>query len=166
MQENTGGMPHSVAAAGATPILHTWKGKTMTAGHWIRIVTLTSALAVIGGALAQNTDRATRADDESGVATYGTEPPSAGAIVTPEDKALGMGKEDARAGDRDGHVDRDTSTSNDETPSTDDILPPERRPAPSRSLGTRDNTSRIDEGSSTGSEIHRGDMGHGDLRAE
>jgi hypothetical protein len=80
----------------------------MTATHWIRIATLASALGLAGTAIAQGTDRAPRGNDRSAV-----ESPSAGAIVTPEDKALGMGKSDRRE-DRNADVIGDRPAPNDE----------------------------------------------------
>ena len=80
----------------------------MTATHWIRIATLASALGLAGTAIAQGIDRAPRGDDRSAM-----ESPSAGAIITPEDKALGMGKSDRR-GDRNADIVGDRPAPNDE----------------------------------------------------
>lgn len=88
----------------------------MTIRHWMRIAALTSALGLTGAAIAQNTRDATSPVDRGGSDT-----PSSGAIVTPQDKALRMGKDDARAGNSDGAMNDDRSIisprqSNDEGP--------------------------------------------------
>lgn len=84
----------------------------MTAKHWIQILTLTSALAVTGTAAADDM-KPTRPDSRNGVA----DTPSAGAIVTPEDKALGMGKDHegkSRSGERDADESPNDNASSDE----------------------------------------------------
>jgi hypothetical protein len=69
----------------------------MTARHWIQIVALSSALGLTGAAIAQNMEGTTSTEDRAGVTSPGVETPSAGAIVTPEDKALGMGQDGSRS---------------------------------------------------------------------
>ena len=99
----------------------------MTARHWMQIAALTSALGV-GAAIAHDPDGTTSADDRSSMSGYGMDAPASGAIVTPADKAAGMGQ-DEQAGRANGDVDGDaakSSTSNDDTssvtpgPSNDD----------------------------------------------
>jgi len=98
----------------------------MPATHWTQIAVLTAALGLTGAAIAQNTERTTSTQDRSSVSSNAIDTPSAGAIVTPEDKALGMGQDNAREGVRNG--DDDASMSNDDTlsvnpgPSNDEEL--------------------------------------------
>ena len=68
----------------------------MTARHWIHIVALSSAFGLTGAAIAQNTEGKTSTEDRAGMTSPRVESPSAGAIVTPEDKALGMGQDSER----------------------------------------------------------------------
>src|SRR5947209_2875529 len=102
-------MPLGVAAMGSDhlPDLQR-KGESMTARHWMQIVALTSALGLTGTAVAADTDGSTSTDDRSSTSGPGMDTPSSGAIVTPEDKALGLGKE--QAGNRNGDVRGDRST--------------------------------------------------------
>ena len=81
----------------------------MTAKNWIQILTLTSALALTGTTAADDM-KATSPDTRDGA----RETPSAGAIVTPEDKAVGMGKDNerkSRSGDRDDEASNDNASS-------------------------------------------------------
>jgi hypothetical protein len=138
----------------------------------MQLVALTSALSLVGGAIAQDVNR-TITDDTGAASIH--EAPAAGAIVTPEDKAAGMGKHDGQAGNRSD----DTSTANDDisvnpgssgdditvNPGTtnDDIsISPDRdndaRVAPSR--GNRDDTSN------TAGQVRPSDMGPGNLRGQ
>ncbi len=96
----------------------------MTATHWTQIAALTAAFGLAGAAIAQNTEGTTSTRDRASVSGSAIDTPSSGAIVTPEDKALGMGHDDAREGI--GNGDNDASMSNDDTlsvnpgPSNDD----------------------------------------------
>jgi hypothetical protein len=111
-------MPIGIAAKGdIRPTIYGLEGESMKARHWMQIAALTSALGLAGAATAQNTD-ATTTTDSSSVSSYGMDTPSAGAIVTPADKAAGMGKPD-RASSPNGDVDEDTSAS---SPSNGDTL--------------------------------------------
>ena len=74
----------------------------MTARHWMQVVALASSLGLTGVAVAVDTNGATSTEDRSSTANPGMDAPSSGAIVTPEDKALGLGKDNARAGNRSG----------------------------------------------------------------
>jgi hypothetical protein len=65
----------------------------MTLKDWMQILTLTSTLA-LGGIAAADDTKATSPDIGA------SDSPSAGAIVTPEDKALGMGKGNEGKSDR------------------------------------------------------------------
>jgi hypothetical protein len=91
----------------------------------MRVAALAAPLVLTGTAMARDLDSASGTHDRGSVSSYGHEAPSAGALVTPEDKALGMGQEDARAGDR--HVDGDASMWSDDAakvapaPSNDDV---------------------------------------------
>ena len=76
----------------------------MTARHWMQIAALTSALGLTGAAIAQDTN-ATTTTDSSSLSSYWMDTPSSGAIVTPADKAAGMGKGDDQASARNGDVD-------------------------------------------------------------
>ena len=84
----------------------------MTARHWMQIAALTSTLGLTGAAIAQNTEGTTSGGDPTSRASPDT--PSAGAIVTPEDKALGMGQDNERSGVRNGDANENESTSNDD----------------------------------------------------
>jgi hypothetical protein len=70
----------------------------MTARHWMQIAALTAALGLTGAAIAQNTEGTTSTDDRASTRSS-SDTPSAGAIVTPEDKALGMGQKKQRHGE-------------------------------------------------------------------
>ena len=83
----------------------------MTARHWMQIAAMTSALGLTGVAIAQSAEGTTSTEVRGGVSASGMDTPSSGAIVTPEDKALGMGQDNVRRGARN---DADASTSNDE----------------------------------------------------
>jgi hypothetical protein len=83
------------------------KESRMTASHWMQIAALASGLAMTGAAIAQDTDPS--ATTGNGVSAYGMEAPLAGAIVTPEDKASGMGKKDVR--DQNGVANEDAQSS-------------------------------------------------------
>lgn len=87
----------------------------MTASHWMQIAALASALAMTGAAIAQDTVPSTTTGN--GVSAYGMEAPSAGAIVTPEDKASGMGKKDVR--DQNDVANEDASSSSGNTTNDD-----------------------------------------------
>ena len=115
----------------------------MTARHWMHIAALTSALGLAGAAIAQNTEGSTSSGDRASVSGSGMETPSAGAIVTPEDKALGMGLDKAPNGDAN---DNAPSSSDDELlvhpgPSSDDRLSVHRG-------SSSDDESSINPGSS------------------
>ena len=79
----------------------------MTPRHLLWIAALTSAFGVSGAAIAQDMDRTT-VTGLGGV----NESPAAGAIVTPEDKAAGLGKNDAQATNRNGVREDDASSAN------------------------------------------------------
>ena len=83
----------------------------MTAKNWIQILALTSALSLTGTAAADDM-KPTSPDSRDGV----RDTPSAGAIVTPEDKALGMGKhnEGNESSDRDADESSNDNASSDE----------------------------------------------------
>ena len=111
----------------------------MTPRHWMQVAALASVLGLTGTAIANDTDRTTRSDDRSGGSTYGMDTPSSGAIVTPEDKAAGMGADNEHARNRNGDGDDDAATSNENTsndeqlsvnpgPSTDEQLSINPRP--------------------------------------
>jgi hypothetical protein len=165
----------------------------------MQIAALTSALGLAGAAIAYDTDGTTSNDDRSSVSGYGMEAPASGAIVTPADKAAGMGQ-DTRAGSVNGDVDDDTaksSTPNDDTlsvspgPSNDEELsvnPPSndeeasinprganrdenaaRAPASSDSMNHGSASMRGGDESAparTGSDVHPGDMGPGNVRGD
>jgi hypothetical protein len=90
----------------------------MTTRHWIQIAALASALGLTGAAIAQDTDARTTTDGRT-VSSYGFDTPSAGAIITPADKAAGMGKGNDQASSPNGEGDEDTSAS---SRSNDDTL--------------------------------------------
>ena len=114
----------------------------MTAKHWMQIAALTSALGLTGAAIAQNTEGTTSSSDRGTIMNPGMDAPSSGAIVTPEDKALGMGQDKERNGD----TNEDSSWSDDDElsvnpePSTDDES--SVNPGPSS-----DNESSVNPGS-------------------
>ena len=70
----------------------------MTARHWMQIAALSFALGLTGAAIAQNTEGTTSSEDRASISNSAMDAPSAGAIVTPEDKALGMGQDKKRRG--------------------------------------------------------------------
>ena len=113
----------------------------MTARHWMQIAALTSALGLAGAAIAHDPDGTTSADDRSSMSDYGMDAPASGAIVTPADKAAGMGQ-DEQAGRANGDVDGDTaksSTSNGDTSRAS--------PGPSNDEDSSVNPSNDDEAS-------------------
>ena len=83
----------------------------MTARHWMQIAALSFALGLTGAAIAQNTEGTTSSEDRAGISNSAIDAPSAGAIVTPEDNALGMGQDKERRGVP-GDADEDESLSN------------------------------------------------------
>ena len=96
----------------------------MTPRHWMQIAALSSALGLTGAAIAQDMNRTTDTDDGSGVSV--NEAPASGAIIMPEDKAAGLGKNDEPARSRNDAANDDTSRSNDDMsinpgPSNDDM---------------------------------------------
>ena len=131
----------------------------MTARHWMEIAALASALGLTGTAVA--VDTATPSTDDSSSASSPTmEAPSAGAIVTPEDKAMGLGKgpsNDEALSDHPGRTD------------VDDTSPRYGTPAASGGID-RDIPLPQDESESdparTGSDVRPGDMGPGNVRGE
>lgn len=144
--------------------LYVCKGENMTATRWTQVAAMAAALGLTGVAIAQNTEGTTNPRDRASVSSSSIDTPSSGAIVTPEDKALGMGHDDARAGTRNG--DEDASTSNADAlsvnppASNDDAL--SVNPPP-----TNDEDSSIDPGESrTGSDAQPGDMGPASMRGE
>jgi hypothetical protein len=109
----------------------------MRANHWIRVAALAAALGMTGAATAQTTDRATAPDTDITAATG--EPPAAGAIVMPQDRAM---LNDAMRGEP-------TGASRPFHP--DEVAPLEDNEAtPAR----------------TGSEVLPGDMGPTNMRGE
>ncbi|HKU87909.1 MAG TPA: hypothetical protein VJV77_16355 [Casimicrobiaceae bacterium] len=98
----------------------------MTVRHWMQIAALTSALGLTGAAIAQNTEGTTSTGDRATTSGSDMDSPSAGALVTPEDKALGMGQGKAGSGVLNGDADQNESTPNDDElnvdpgPSNDD----------------------------------------------
>lgn len=152
----------------------------MNARHWMQIAALSSAMGLMGSAIAQNSEGITNLDDSSNASS--TTAPSSGAIVTPQDKALDMGKDNARTGDGNAMDDDDASTSRGDTinpgPSKDEGLtvnpgqspdeemtvnPGERganedaAPSSPNLLADPDDESRQSSPPRTGSEV--GDMG-------
>jgi hypothetical protein len=163
----------------------------MTARHLMQIAALVSALGLTGTAVAVDRYGTTSADDRTSTSSSAMDAPSSGAIVTPEDKAMGLGTHDEHAGNRNGDVEDDTSmlngnTSNDDessvTPGPRDAelsnpgrADMDRAPpgyaAPALPSGTdRDSTSTLDENMSaparTGSDVQPGDMGPGNVRGQ
>jgi hypothetical protein len=165
----------------------------MTAMPWLQIAALTSALGLTGTAVAIDTDGTTSTDKRSSASSPDMDTPSSGAIVMPEDKAMGLGKHNEHAGNRNGDVNDDTTTLNDNT-SNDDELGINPGPSNDEELsvnpgradmddaspryGTpttpgvkeRDSMSTLDENESaparTGSDVQPGDMGPGNVRGE
>jgi hypothetical protein len=87
--------------------------------HWMWIGALTSALGLTGPAIGHDT-RATLLGDET-VSDHPTDSPASGAIVTPEDKAFGLGKhEQARSQDSDEDASKDGALRVIPPPSNDD----------------------------------------------
>lgn len=111
-------MPLGIAARAFGPTINRLEGESMTARHWMQIAALTSALGLTGAAIAQDTN-ATTTTDSSSLSSYWMDTPSSGAIVTPADKAAGMGKGDDQASTRNGDVDEGASAS---SRSSDDTL--------------------------------------------
>jgi hypothetical protein len=142
----------------------------MQGRHWIEIVALTSALGLTGTAIAQGMNPTTGTVDRSGVSA--DESPSSGAIITPEDKAAGMGRNDEHARSRDGAANDDTSRSNDDMsvnpgPSSDDMSvnpgaeSDEMSVNPDRGDGS-DSSTRYGTPASSGSVVKRGDAAEAD----
>ena len=109
----------------------------MTARHWMPAAAFTVACGLAGSAVAFDTSRTTSTDLLDNPSVLGFDTPSAGAIVTPEDKAIGLGKEDGQAG-------------------------PGAADPRSRSLSV-DNDSGPPR---TGSDVQPGDMGPRNVRGE
>jgi hypothetical protein len=109
----------------------------MTARHWMPAAAFTVAWGLAGSALAFDTSQATSTDLLDNPSVLGFDTPSAGAIVTPEDKAMGLGKEDGQAGP--GAADPRSRS----RPAEDDSGPPR-----------------------TGSDVQPGDMGPRNVRGE
>ena len=86
----------------------------MRARHYIQMAALISALGLTSAAMAQNTEGTTSPVDRGSLSGSIPDTPSSGAIVTPQDKALRMGKDDARAGNGNDDLRGDSSTSNDD----------------------------------------------------
>lgn len=161
----------------------------------MKVAALASAIGLTGTAIAQNTDRATSNDDRSS-ASGQSESPSSGAIVTPEDKALGMGK----SGSAVGNGEDDTSTSNDDAlsvnpgpsndegvsvdpgqssdedmsvnparPDADQASPSLATPASRDAITNGDGAIRNEENEPSppmGSDVQPGDMGPGSMRGQ
>ena len=161
----------------------------MTARDWMRIAVLTSTLGLTGAAIAQNTEGTTSTEYTAGESSSSIDTPSSGAIVTPEDKALGMGQDNEQAGNRNGDANDDASSTldNDDlsitpAPSNDDDLSvnpgradvdfasPRYGTPTSPGVMDRDSTSTLDERHSvparTGSPVQPGDVGPGDVRGQ
>jgi hypothetical protein len=161
----------------------------MTARDWVQIAALTSTLGLTGAAIAQNTEGTTSTEYTASELTSSMDTPSSGAIVTPEDKALGMGQDDEQAGNRNGDLNDDTSntlnnddlsinpgTSNDDESSVKagradmDRASPRYGAPSSPSVMDRDSTSTLDETMSaparTGSDVQPGNMGPGNMRGQ
>jgi hypothetical protein len=124
----------------------------MTAMHWMQIAALTSPLGLAGTAVAIDTDGTTSTDNGISASSPGIDTPSSGAIVTPDDKAMGLGKDHEHAGNRNG-----------------DVTPRYGMPT-TPGVTDRDSTSTLDENESgparTGSDVQPGDMGPGNVRGE
>ena len=152
----------------------------MKATHWTQIAALTAALGLTGAAIAQNTEGRTSTPDRASISSSAIDTPSSGAIVTPEDKALGMGQDNAREGTRNG--DDDAAMSNDDAlsvnpPPADDedssidpgesndedlsVDPP--RPRDCALIGDADNKACPPR---TGSDVQPSDMRSGSVRGE
>ncbi|HJU24695.1 MAG TPA: hypothetical protein VJ891_19500 [Casimicrobiaceae bacterium] len=152
----------------------------------MEIAALASALGLSGTAVAQTTYGTTGTDDRGTVSSYGAESPSSGAIVTPEDKAFGMGKDDEEARNQNGDedtssdnasnddemdVDPEASTDQDlnvdrghaDAADTDEASPSYVPPAAPDSLTDGDNASVPPR---TGSDVQPGDMGPGNVRGQ
>jgi len=129
----------------------------MTARDWMQIAALTSTLGLTGAAIAQSTEGTTSTEYTASELTSSMDTPSSGAIVTPEDKALGLGKDNARAGNRNGDVNDDTSTLNGNTLNDDES-----------SVMEHDSTSTLNENGSaaTGSNVRPRDMWPGNVRGQ
>ena len=132
----------------------------MTARHWIQIVALGSAFGLTGAAIAQNTEGTTNTGDRARASGFGMNTPSAGAIVTPQDKALGMGRDKESNGDANGKF----PSSNDEEllvhprPSGDDKL--SVNPGSSN-----DDESSVNPGSSNGRGLTGPDVNPAEMDA-
>ena len=84
----------------------------MRARHYIQIAAMFSMLALMGAAMAQNTEGTTSPIDRGAITDSNADTPSSGAIVTPQDKALRMGKDDARAGNGNDDMNNEASRPN------------------------------------------------------
>jgi hypothetical protein len=136
------------------------KGESMRPRHWMQIAALASALGLAGTTVAIDTDATPSTGDRSSASSPVVETPSAGAIVTPEDKAMGLGKgssNDEASSINPGRADMDDTSPRYGTPASpggmdgDIALPQdESQPAPAR----------------TGSDVRPGDMGPANVRGE
>jgi hypothetical protein len=147
--------------------------ETMKATHWMQIAALTAAMGLTGTAMAQRVGQATGDDARSGVSA--NEAPLAGAIVTPEDKALGMGKHDVTTPSRNGTREDDASRANDDIrvnpgTSSDDMSV---NPGPVRDdmnvdpRAPHDGTSGTPGGAAApGSNVQPRDIGPRDMRGQ
>ena len=138
----------------------------MTARHWMQIAALTSALGLTGTAIAQNTEGTTSSEERAGASTSGVDTPSAGAIVTPEDKALGMGQDNERRGVP---GDADDESIVHPGPSNDDESTVNPGPSNDEESTVNPGPSNDDESSvipppRTGSDVNPGDSGVGSVR--
>lgn len=109
----------------------------MTARHWMPAAALALAWGLTGSAVAFDTNETTSTDLLDNPSVLGFDTPSSGAIVTPEDKAMGLGKDNGQAGDR--AADAHSLSASD----ANDSGPPR-----------------------TGSEVQAGDMGPHNVRGE
>lgn len=127
----------------------------MKATQWMKIAALACAVGVTGTAMAHDTDRTTDTDTRA-VSSYGMDAPSAGAIVTPEDKALGLGKDREQAARLSGGA-NEASTANDNA-SRDDALGVDPGPSSDHGASTNPGPSKDDES--------RIGPGHGEARGQ
>jgi hypothetical protein len=109
----------------------------MTPRHWMPAAALALAFGLTGSAVAFDTSQPTRTDLLDNPSVLGFDTPSAGAIVTPEDKAMGLGKQDEQTG----HGESDSR---------------------SRSLSVENDAGPP----RTGSDVQPGDMGPRSVRGE
>ena len=119
----------------------------MTPRNWMRIAALISAWGVTGAAIAQKTEGTTSAGDRASASASGMDTPSAGAIVTPEDMALGMGRDKEPKGD----ADNSPSSNDDEL-----LVHPEPSSHDESSINpgpSNDDESSVKPGSSNGRDL-------------